>query len=210
VDTEKTAFESWQDVFRSHGARLDFSDWARDIGTAGQFDPIADLERQTGRKFDATETRAKARQLEDQKNALMELLPGVVERLDEAVALGLRVGLASSASERWVLGHLAARGIAGRFHAVKTRNQVPRLKPAPDLFLAVAGALGVAASECVALEDSPNGIASARAAGMFCVAVPNEITRTLDLSGADMQVPSLARLSLAEVARRMDGKGGPA
>jgi len=58
------------------------------------------------------------------------------------------------------------------------------------------------------LEDSMNGVVAAKAAGMFCVAVPNELTRRLDLSGADLRVASLADLSLAEVFRCMDA-GAP-
>jgi beta-phosphoglucomutase-like phosphatase (HAD superfamily) len=60
----------------------------------------------------------------------------------------------------------------------------------------------VTAREAVAFEDSPNGIAAAKAAGLRCVAVPNPITAALDLSAADLPIDSLGALSLEELIAR--------
>jgi beta-phosphoglucomutase-like phosphatase (HAD superfamily) len=90
---------------------------------------------------------------------------------------------------------------------VKCREDAPRAKPAPDLFLSAAAVLGAAPENCVALEDSPNGISAARAAGMFCLAVPNEVTRRLDLSAADFIVQSLSQLPLSELIDRLSRTG---
>ena len=60
-------------------------------------------------------------------------------------------------------------------------------------------ALGVQTQEAIALEDSPNGILAAKRAGLFCVAVPNPLTRQLSLAQADLQIASLADLSLARL-----------
>ena len=60
----------------------------------------------------------------------------------------------------------------------------------------------MAPADAIAVEDSPNGIAAAKAAGLFCVAVPNGVTVKLDLSAADLYVESLAELSLAEAIAR--------
>jgi len=76
-------------------------------------------------------------------------------------------------------------------------------KPAPDLYLEACAGLGVDPREAVAVEDSPNGIAAAKAAGLRCVAVPNELTRQLDLDRADLVVDSLAEVTLAEALRRL-------
>jgi len=80
------------------------------------------------------------------------------------------------------------------------RGDVERTKPAPDLYLAAVAALGVNVDEVVALEDSPNGIAAAKAAGLYCIAVPNEITKLLDLSAADRIVESLAEVRLRSIS----------
>jgi beta-phosphoglucomutase-like phosphatase (HAD superfamily) len=86
---------------------------------------------------------------------------------------------------------------------------VPRVKPAPDLFLLAALRLGVAPEACLVFEDSRNGILAARAAGMRCVAVPNDVTRPLDLGGPDLVLATAADAPLADIARRV-GFGLPA
>ena len=70
-------------------------------------------------------------------------------------------------------------------------------KPDPELYTRSVEALGAVPSRTAAIEDSPNGIAAAKAAGLFCVAVPNPMTRDLPIDGADVQVDTLAAVSLA-------------
>jgi beta-phosphoglucomutase-like phosphatase (HAD superfamily) len=92
---------------------------------------------------------------------------------------------------------------------VVTRDDVSddgaRTKPAPDLFLLAAERLGVEPARCVAFEDSPNGVVAARAAGMVVVAVPGPMTTGLDMSAADLVVPSLAGIDLAGFRKLVGG-----
>jgi beta-phosphoglucomutase-like phosphatase (HAD superfamily) len=67
----------------------------------------------------------------------------------------------------------------------------------------VIDCLGVAGAETLAIEDSPNGITAAKLAGLRCVAVPNPITSWLDLSEADLQLSSLADVTLSELLQRL-------
>jgi len=76
------------------------------------------------------------------------------------------------------------------------------VKPAPDLYLRAATALGVRPSEAVAIEDSPNGVAAAKAAGLYCVAVPGPMTRHLSFERADLVLASLADAPLSELIDR--------
>ena len=73
-------------------------------------------------------------------------------------------------------------------------------KPAPDLFVAAVAGLGVHPEEAVAFEDSAHGVTAALAAGLWCVAVPNEVTRTLDFGDAHLLVTSLEQVSLRDLA----------
>jgi beta-phosphoglucomutase-like phosphatase (HAD superfamily) len=132
----------------------------------------------------------------------------VVERIDEAKALGLMVGLASSSTLDWVRGHLARLGILERFDCLRCRDDVANVKPEPDLYVAVLDCLGVRASEAIAIEDSPNGVTAAKRAGMRCIAIPNSITARLDLSQADVLLASLADITLPELLRKVAGLGG--
>ncbi|ASW53312.1 HAD family phosphatase [Plantactinospora sp. KBS50] len=83
------------------------------------------------------------------------------------------LGLASSSPPRLIDAALAAAGVAGEFRATLSTERVPRGKPAPDVYLAVAQRLGAHPSRCVAIEDSSNGVRSAAAAGMRVIAVPH-------------------------------------
>ena len=206
LDTERAEFDSWSEIFVEHGVVLEFKEWAICIGTSGVFDPITHLEGLTGLKLDREAVKARAMEKDRRFLDDMKLLPGVIDRLDEAKLLGMKVGLASSSSDPWVHGNLREHGIFDRFEAIRTRTQVPNPKPAPDLFLAAAAALGVSPRHCVALEDSMNGIKSAKDAGMFCVAVPNGLTGQLDLSAADLKVASLADFSFKQVDALMEAR----
>ena len=76
-------------------------------------------------------------------------------------------------------------------------------KPAPDTYLEACARLRVEPRHALGVEDSPNGIAAAKAAGLRCVSVPNEMTATLDLSAADLHLASLADCTLAEAVARL-------
>jgi beta-phosphoglucomutase-like phosphatase (HAD superfamily) len=138
-----------------------------------------------------------------------ELLPGVLQHIVEAHVLGLKLGVASSSTTEWVTGHLARLGILDRFDCLRCRDDVAKVKPAPDLYLAMLECLGVSAAEAFAIEDSPNGITAAKQAGLRCVAIPNSITARLDLSQADVVLSSLADVSLAELMTRVDPQERP-
>jgi HAD superfamily hydrolase (TIGR01509 family) len=132
-----------------------------------------------------------------------KVLPCVLDYVADARRLGLRPGVASSSSRDWVAGHLERMGLLARFDALACRGDVPRTKPDPGLHLRVLEALEVRPEEAIALEDSPNGIAAAKAAGLFCVAVPNDLTRGLTLSGADLRLGSLAELPLPQLLEQV-------
>jgi beta-phosphoglucomutase-like phosphatase (HAD superfamily) len=100
---------------------------------------------------------------------------------------------------------LERHGLASRFAAVCTRDDVAAVKPAPDLFLLAAERLNVPPARCLVFEDSPNGLKAARAAGMWAVAVPNALTRPLLLPSHDLVLESLADVTLAELAARLNG-----
>ncbi len=203
IDTETPDYEAWRECFAEHGAELTLAEWSGCIGREyGFIDPHAMLEERLGRELDRAALKARRKQRLNAMIAAEAVRPGVVEYLDAARARGIRNAIASSAPRRWVTPKLEARGLAGKFDCVKCEEDAPRAKPAPDLFLAAARALDAGPAECIAFEDSPNGVAAALSAGIFCVAVPNPVTRQLKIKGADITVDSLADLPLAELLRR--------
>jgi beta-phosphoglucomutase-like phosphatase (HAD superfamily) len=99
--------------------------------------------------------------------------------------------------------HLGRVNLTDDWDAVVCREDAPRAKPAPDLYLRAVELLGVAPDEALAFEDSPNGITAAKEAGLWVVAVPNELTASGDLSRADCRVSTCAELSLVELLQRI-------
>jgi HAD superfamily hydrolase (TIGR01509 family) len=122
----------------------------------------------------------------------LPLLPGARETV---VRLAARwpLGLASSSNRPIIERFLDASGLRTRFAATASSEEVAHGKPAPDVYLAVAGHLGTAPGRCVAIEDSTNGIRAAAAAGTTVVAVPNrhfppapDVLATADVVVADV------------------------
>jgi HAD superfamily hydrolase (TIGR01509 family) len=123
--------------------------------------------------------------------------PGALELLDAVRAAGMPVGVASNSAREFVEHVLSVAGLLdGHFDVVVTANDVERPKPAPDLYLAACAALGAEPERSAALEDSATGVAAARAAGMFVVAVP--YFPDLPIDGASLTVDTLADPRVAE------------
>jgi len=123
-------------------------------------------------------------------------LPGALEAV-RRLAAELALGLASSSNRELIDRVLEAGGIADCFRATASSEEVAAGKPAPDVYLEVARQLGVDPAECAAVEDSHNGIRSAKAAGMRCVAIPNaHFPPGEAVAEADAVVGSLDELTL--------------
>jgi putative acetyltransferase len=99
-------------------------------------------------------------------------------------------------------GYLRRLGFLDLFDAILCREDAPRLKPAPDLFLAAQSALHVRADQALAFEDSPNGVRAAQASGLRVVGVPNPVTARLGPLPAELTLASLADLPLPGLLAR--------
>lgn len=200
LDTEGPDYRAWQEVFWEYGGDLPLELWCECIGrSADWFDPIGYLEGHLGRSLDREAILRVHRQRHYELLEAEPILPGIEAYLEDAVRLGLRLGIASSSRRQWVVGHLERLGLAGYWECIRCWDDVTLAKPSPELYLSVLEHLGVPPHAALAFEDSPNGIAAAKAAGIFCVAVPNRLTKRLDLGRADMRLASLAELSLPEL-----------
>ena len=199
LETETPALESWAEIYREHGHEVPMDLWHGYIGSDTGFDPAGHLAALVGEGFDRVATKARRDARKSELIAGLEVMVGVREYIEDAKRLGLRLAVASSSSRAWVLGHLERLRLNADWDAVRTSDDVARTKPAPDLYFSAVAALGVAPAEAVAFEDSANGIAAAKDAGLLCVAVPNALTAGMDLSRADLRLTSLAETPLASV-----------
>jgi HAD superfamily hydrolase (TIGR01509 family) len=126
----------------------------------------------------------------------LPLIPGAVECVRN-LAGAFRLAVASSSNRPLIDTVLEETGLDALFAATVSSEEVPRGKPAPDVYLEAARRLGVEPSRCAAVEDSANGIRSAHAAGLRVVAIPNRrYPPTEDALGlADVVLGSLAELT---------------
>ena len=102
-------------------------------------------------------------------------MSGTAELLQWLAETNLPLGLGTSSEAEYVNRILENLGIKNYFKVIVTGDDVVRGKPDPEVYLKVARGLGVAPKECVVIEDAPNGVAAARAAGMQCWMVTDSL-----------------------------------
>jgi HAD superfamily hydrolase (TIGR01509 family) len=196
ADTEWPEYRAIAEQFERHGLNYPPEGWVHVIGSSWEIDWVSDLELRLGRSVDREELLARRKERGRELRVDLALLPGVEELVRAALDVDLPLAVASSSPRSWVEPHLERLGLEGCFRVIRTRDDVALAKPAPDLFLAACAGLDVDPRNAVALEDSANGTTAAKSAGMRCVAVPNRLTRFLDLSHADLVVDSLLQVDL--------------
>ncbi len=205
LDTETPEYLVLQEIFKTYGTTLPLSEWNAALGaTLDAFDPMAYLALKVNQPLDQPALRKLWRVRTNIIIQQQEPLPGVVKTIQRAQALGLKLAIASSSDRQWVTSHLSHLALLDPFEKILTSDDVLNVKPAPDLFLKAVQALGLNPSEAMAFEDSPNGIRAARAAGLFCVAVPNPVSRLLNVDHADLVIESLASVTLDELIEKAD------
>lgn len=192
VDSEPLYHEAGRRVLAAHGvADFPWEEHLRFLGIATS-DTMATLRREHG-------LAAPVERLVAEKNrAYLELsahraraFPEMRRFLALARSAGLPVAVASGSSRRAIDTVLAATGLSAALPVRVSAEEVPHGKPAPDVFLAAAERLGVAADRCVVVEDAPPGAEAARRAGMRCVAVPYLASLADDpgFAGAGLRFP---------------------
>lgn len=198
VDTEWEIYQAWLETFREHGHDLPLSLYTRCIGS--DFDawsPKLHLEELTRLNFDWIQMDER-RQIRI-RSALAKHGPidGVVAVLKLLRNIGLPIAVVSSSSHNWVDGWLEKLELIDFFQEIVCKGDAPKIKPAPDLFLDAARRLKVNAADCLVIEDSLNGLNSAKAAGMMAWMVPNRVTAGLDFTSADRVFSSFLELGQA-------------
>lgn len=206
ADTEEIHRQSFNKAFRQAG--LDW-DWSQDLYgellsvTGGkerikhylathlpEFEPPRNLDEYVA-GLHAAKTDIYTRTMAAGE---LPLRPGVLRLLEEARAAGLRLGIATTttpANVTALLEHSISPEALDWFDVIAAGAVVPAKKPAPDIYHYAMRAMSVDPDECLALEDSANGLHAARDAGLETVITTNEYTRDHDFSGAALVVDTL-------------------
>src|SRR3954470_19396796 len=190
LDTEHTWTRAESALYARYGTEFTLDHKREMLGTSGEKSALT-MERHLGQPGRGDELRVELRELvhAELDGTGVETMPGALELLEALRASGVPVGLATNSGSEFATRALRAAGIYEHFDAVVSAEDVPRPKPAPDVYLEAAARVGEDPGACVALEDSETGVAAARAAGMTVVGVPS--FPGIDLDAANLVVPSL-------------------
>jgi HAD superfamily hydrolase (TIGR01509 family) len=207
LETESSSYGSWRELLAEHDYELTHDTWSAAVGTLDGVDPVELLETHLGAPVDRAALEDRQAALHREMLTKEVLRPGIQRLVDDARDRGLHTAIVTSASQRWVREHLRRLELDADWeHIVAADGDPERAKPLPLLYEEALALLGVEAAEGVAIEDSPNGVTAAKAAGLLAVAFPNPITERMDLGHADIVVGDLEDLGLdgllARVGRR--------
>jgi HAD superfamily hydrolase (TIGR01509 family) len=208
-NSEAAGYQAWHETYASFGEEFPLEVFAHYVGSLDGPDPMDELERRLDRVLDRDAEHERRRSRLDELIGALRPLPGVEEYLRDAKAFGLAIAIVSTNDVEWITGGLAQMGIEDGWRFVESADgDRGRAKPLPTLYLAALDRLGLQPNEAVAIEDSPNGIRAAKDAGLFCLAVPTEVTSGMDLGAADLVVASLADLPLPALLRHVESRAG--
>ena len=197
TDTAHYHYLAWKRLAEGEGVHFDeaFNEHLKGIDRMGSLDLIlAGAPRSYTQEEKLALADAKNRHYVELISTMSaaDLLPGAVDALDAVRAAGLKVGLASVSKNAFtVLEHL---GIRERFDDVVDAATLTHSKPHPEIFLTAARHLGVAAAECLGIEDAVAGVASIKGAGMFALGIGKPDV----LAQADAVIPGLDTFRLQD------------
>lgn len=185
IDTEKYLVKYWCQAAKEFGFDMKPEHGMLIRSLAGVYaEPL--LKETLGEKFDYQTIRARRKELmaeQIEKNGI-EKKPGADELLDYLRGKGILTAVATATDEERAHAYLSQIGLEDKFEKIICATMVEHGKPEPDVYLYAASQIGVKPEECIAVEDSPNGIRSAVSAGMKTIMVP-------DLSQPDEEIAKM-------------------
>lgn len=183
VDSEALWWRACSRTSAQMGADFPYEVFLSIVGLSAEL-TLQRLSKHFGPDFDmAGWQTAMGRELRAMYVTGVTLKTGVVEILDHLDALCVPRAVATSSSRPTLEASLGPHGLVERFNAIITRETVTNHKPHPEPYLAAARALGFDPADCLALEDSHNGVRSASSAGMMTVMVPDLLDPTDEIRG---------------------------
>ncbi len=197
VDGEPLHFQAVNQILADEGLAMTLEEYRPTMGTKHGWREMAP---QLGLRHPVEHYSARFRDLMTRRYGQRSLpLPGAVELVRSLGRVRVPLALCSSSIRPWVDACLSKIGLADHFEAIVTGDQVGAGKPDPEIYLLAARRLGLDPARCLAIEDAPAGILSARAAGMECWAVRTEYTRGLHLPSPQRVFESLLEINLADI-----------
>lgn len=188
LDTERISRTSMIEVMRAMGFPMTEAIFETLIGVPVDQNRLQ-LEAVFGPTFDYALMRERQHTLNTERYGFARpLRPGAREVLETVADLGIPRAVATSSLRAKTLSHLEHSGLGDLIDVVVARDEVERGKPFPDLYLAAAAALGQVPADCLAIEDSHNGVRAAHGAGVPVVMVPDLLPATDEMHGMALAI----------------------
>lgn len=196
IDSEPTHERIEQELFEELGIALTLAEHRRYQGT-GSIEMWRSIigEHALDAEAASLSERQRSRFLASLEEGAIPRIGGIVELVARLHGRGVPLAVASSSAGPVVRRVLSHTGLAELFRVVVSGDEVLRSKPAPEIFLLAADRLGLVPKMCLVVEDSENGVAAAKAAGMVCVGFRNPGSGSPPLAAADYRVGSTEELS---------------
>ncbi len=205
VETVTLTWQAYNAVLAQYGVKIEQADLHRFIGKTIP-DQVVQLNHEFGLTIDAAEFDKATGPIKRRLMANLVPAPGAKELLDELSAQHARLAVGTSTARADAMARLQLAGLVGYFDIMVFEEDIRRHKPDPEVYLTCASRLGVAASECIVIEDAPSGVRAARRAGAKCVAVQTSYSAPEFGRDADLLVDSLSQLSAARLAAVMEAE----
>lgn len=187
IDSEFFHFECWNEILEESGVSLTYKDWLKNYAGI----PLPTNAKNLIEKYNITTQlaeiieRREALTLERLRTKDVKLMPYVTEVLDFFQSRNLILALVTSSPRKDVEAIFERNGLHKYFKLIITRTEVSKSKPDPESYTTCVEKLGLNKDECIVFEDTINGIKSAKAAGLTCIAIQQNIEDHAKLSIAD-------------------------
>jgi beta-phosphoglucomutase len=189
---------AWQEIFGQRGVKFTAGDFKHSFGLRN--DNI--IRNTIGKNISQAEVDTIAQEKEETFRRLaggkIKALPGALGLLKSLKREGFSMAIASSTPAENIELVTGTLGIAAYFQVIVNGHDVSEGKPDPQVFLMAAQRLGVKPAHCLVIEDAVAGVAAARRAGMYCLAVTNTHSRQ-KLAEADLIVDSLEKVTVEDI-----------
>ncbi|TNJ64366.1 HAD family phosphatase [Paenibacillus hemerocallicola] len=200
LDTETIDYKVMCQIYEEYGAVLPLDMWARRVGGhKNNFDPYEYLISCTQNNLNKNDLKKYKKAKYEQCMANERLLPGVLSCLQSAKRMNIPVSIASSSPRKRIVELLGKFNIIDYFAYIVSSEDVVNVKPHPDLYLKAVSLMNLEPFDVIAIEDSPAGARAAKDADIYCIIVPNEMTRRFTFQNVDLQLNSLQEMELPDL-----------
>jgi HAD superfamily hydrolase (TIGR01509 family) len=196
VDSEPLHFSAHKQALSDHGIKITKEDYIQNGVSGGRRSFYEVMQIKYRKKIDINSVRKRKKEIYGELIKQIQVFEGV-KRIVELLHRDFRLAVVSNTHPEYIQKTLSHVGMEEYFETFSSAKELDHPKPFPDVYFAAMKKMQLTAAQCVALEDSSNGIEAAKSAGIKCIAIPNEFTKAQNLSNADIILNNIKEVDRA-------------